>query len=80
LSPLHANNFSLDPFGSYQRNFLEGMQEIRNSFKIFARSTVAPTETTEHLLATAEKASRGIQQTRCRLVAETKDLDASPQS
>jgi hypothetical protein len=56
------------------------MQEIRNSFKIFARSTVAPTETTEHLLATAEKASRGIQQTRCRLVAETKDLDASPQS
>jgi hypothetical protein len=69
-----------DPFGSYQRNLLEGMQEVQTGFKLLERNTVALTQSAERFQATAEKASREIQQTCSRLVAETQGLYASAQS
>jgi hypothetical protein len=75
-----SREWQKEPFGSYQRNLLEGMQEAQKGFKIFERNALALTQTTERLQATAEKASREIQQTCSRFVADMKELYAPVQN
>ena len=75
-----SKDLQKDPFGLYQGNLLGGMQEIQTGFKLLERNTVAFTQSTERFRATAEKASREIQQACSKLVAETQGLYASARS
>jgi hypothetical protein len=72
----HLGEWQKDPFGSYQRSLLEGMEEAQKGFKVLERNALALTQTTERLRASAEKASMELQQTFSRLVADMKELCA----
>ena len=63
-----------DPYAAYQKNLLDGMQEVQKGFKVLERNAVAITQTAEQLQAKTEKASKGIQQTCSEFVAEAKKL------
>ena len=76
----HLGDLQKDPFGSYQRNLLGGMQEVQTGFKLLEKNTLAFTQSAERFQATAEKASREIQQACSKLVAETQGLYASARS
>jgi head-tail adaptor len=65
-----------DPVGWYQKNLLEGIEEAQKAFKIVEGNAQAVTQSAERLQASAEQASKEIQQTFASVGSRLKTLYA----
>ncbi|MEK7710103.1 MAG: hypothetical protein AAB324_05085, partial [candidate division NC10 bacterium] len=63
-----------DPAGWYQKNLVEGIEEAQKAFKLLEGNAQAVTQSAERLQASAEQASKEIQQTFASVGSRLKTL------
>lgn len=63
-----------DPAGWYQKNLVEGIEEAQKAFKLLEGNAQAVTQSAERLQASAEQASKEIQQTFAGVGSRLKTL------
>ncbi|MFZ1059630.1 MAG: hypothetical protein WAP47_10650, partial [Candidatus Rokuibacteriota bacterium] len=63
-----------DPAGWYQKNLVEGIEETQKAFKLLEGNAQAVTQSAERLQASAEQASKEIQQTFASVGGRLKTL------
>ncbi len=63
-----------DPVGWYQKNLLDGIEEAQKAFKLLEGNAQAITQSAERLQASAEQASKEIQQTFAGVGSRLKTL------
>ncbi len=69
-----------DPFSWYQRSLLEGTEQTQKAFKLLEGNAQAVARSAERIQATAEQATREIQQTFASVAEKAKTLYAASQN
>ena len=75
-----VDGWQKDPFSWYQRSLLEGTEQTQKAFKLLEGNAQAIARSAERIQATAEQATREIQQTFASVAEKAKTLYAPSQN